>query len=366
MHRPTTAHARQPAGRLPPRSAGARVEHGDGPPAELRAVIGAMPEAVVVCDAADRVRLTNSAADRLFVGRPPKDRDDVLSRFEALPAPGQGPVTLRLKHRPSRWYELRTVPIERGDWRDEPAGADGGGRILVLRDVTAAREERAERSAFLSILSHELRTPITTIYAGSRVLARHGGTSPRASQEIAADISAEAARLYDVVEDLLVLTRAEQGILELSDEPVHLQRVIEGAIRIAAGRMPSAPVVYAGADDPPAVRGDGVYVEQVVRNLLTAATRFAGPGTPVTIRLEPQDGEVVLSILDRGPELTENDLESSFTLADDRSDLRRSRLGIGLFVCRRLIEAMHGRVWVKRREGGGAEFGFALPRYAVD
>jgi two-component system sensor histidine kinase KdpD len=232
--------------------------------------------------------------------------------------------------------------------------------------VTRAREERDERNAFLAILSHELRTPITTIYAGSRVLARRGGTNPDASREIATDISAEAAHLYDVVEDLLVLTRAERGILDLLDEPVHLQRVVEGAVRIFTGRMPSVTVAFEGVADPPAVRGDAVYVEQVVRNLLTTAVRFAEPGAPVTIRLEPGENVVALSILDRGPDPTDTDLDASFTLSVDRTDMRRSDMGIALFVCRRLVEAMHGRVWISRRDGGGAEFGFALPRYAAD
>ena len=367
MHRPTSKEPARPARqRLAPRSAAAPVQRASGPAAELRAVIDAMPEAVVVFDAAEGVRLANHVADRLFLGRTPKDRTDLLSRFQPIPAgaAGREPITLRPRHMPSRWYELRSVPIERdGASEAEP---DGEGRIVVLRDVTRAREERDERNAFLAILSHELRTPITTIYAGSRVLARRGGTNPDASREIATDISAEAAHLYDVVEDLLVLTRAERGILDLLDEPVHLQRVVEGAVRIFTGRMPSVTVAFEGVADPPAVLGDAVYVEQVVRNLLTTAVRFAEPGAPVTIRLEPGENVVALSILDRGPDPTDTDLDASFTLSVDRTDMRRSDMGIALFVCRRLVEAMHGRVWISRRDGGGAEFGFALPRYAAD
>jgi two-component system sensor histidine kinase KdpD len=229
--------------------------------------------------------------------------------------------------------------------------------------VTAAREERAERRAFLSILSHELRTPITTIYAGSRVLARRDAARALGTEEIARDISAEAARLYDVVEDLLVLTRAEQDLLELSEEPVLLQRVVEAAIRVARGRTPDVAVVAAGANDLPAVHGDTVYIEQVVRNLVTAATRFGGPGEPIVIRLEEANGEVSLEVLDRGPDLSQQDPETSFALSDDS---RASGLGISLFVCRRLVEAMNGRVWVRARDDGGAAYGFALPRFEAD
>lgn len=331
-----------------------------------------MPEAVLVCDRGDSVRLVNPVADRLFAGQPVQDLADLLSRFE--PVAGQravdgGPVTLRLRTAPTRWFELRTFPVGRGTptgaAAEVPQPGDEGGRILVLRDVTADREERAERRAFLSILSHELRTPITTIYAGSRVLARRGAPPSSGAQEIAKDISAEAARLYDVVEDLLVLTRAEQNLLELSDEPILLQRVVESAVRVAQGRTPEVPIVVAGSAEPAAVEGDAVYVEQVVRNLVTAATRFGSPDAPVVIRLENHDGEVSLEVLDRGPDLSPAELERSFALVDE-GGLRASAGGIALFVCRRLVEAMKGRVWVRARDGGGAVFGFVLPAYEPD
>ena len=365
QERRPAAGPRHRAGRVVARSAAAPAVQASGPPPELRAVIDAMPEAVLVCDPGDQVRIVNPAADRLFAGRPVQDAGDLLSRFEQLPgsANRDEPLMLRPRALPNRWFELRTFPVERVAADAEPT--ERGGKIIVLRDVTAAREDRAERRAFLSILSHELRTPITTIYAGSRVLARRDAARVRGSQEIARDISAEAARLYDVVEDLLVLTRAEQHLLELSEEPILLQRVVEGAIRVARTRLPDVPIVTDGATEPPAVMGDAVYVEQVVRNLVTAASRFAQAGTPVVIRLAANEDEVSLTVLDRGPNLTPEELETSFALTDDGA-ARASGVGIGLFVCRRLIEAMHGRVWVSPREGGGAEFGFALPHYEAE
>jgi signal transduction histidine kinase len=258
---------------------------------------------------------------------------------------------------PRRTHEPVGPP---GSAADERAADESGRGSVAL----AAR--RPEPAAFLSILSHELRTPITTIYAGSRVLARHGGTNARASAEIAADISAEAAHLYDVVEDMLVLSRAENGVLELSDEPVHLQRLVEGAVRIAAGRAPDAPISFEGTSDPPAVRGDAGYVEQVVRNLITVAIRSASPGMPVAVRLEARDTAVAVAVLDRGPDPSDEELAQAWDLHDATGGTIRSGHGIGLYVCRLLVEAMRGHVWIARRPGGGAEVGFELPRYATD
>ena len=348
-----------PARRWASRSAAARPASVEASP-ELQAVLEAMPEAVLVCDPEDRVQIVNRAADRLFSGRPVRDRADLLSRFEPPmddPAREQ-PLTLRARDLPNRWFELRDFGVGR---QQDAVDGQRGGRILVLRDVTEARVARAERRAFLAILSHELRTPITTIYAGSRVLARHGSKPPVGS-EIAADISAEAARLYDVVEDLLVLTRVEQGLLDLSLEPVLLQRIVETSVRLAGRRTPSVPIVRTGIPDPPAVRGDPVYIEQVVRNLVTAAAQYGGPDVPLVIHLDAGESEVRLSILDKGPDLRPSDAERLFDLDDELPGVRQ-RAGIGPFVCRRIVESMDGRIWAAPREDGGAEIGFALPRF---
>jgi len=349
--------------RLPPRSAASPSESASGSLAELRSVLDAVPEAVLVFDAEGRVRFGNPAVDRLFPGRPISDHRDLMSRFEPLPAgsPTEGPLLVRPTRTPNRWFELRSVPLGR-------AGPSQG-RILVLRDVTKSEDQRSDRRAYLSILSHELRTPITTIYAGSRLLARRGrrGAPPPSPQDqIAADISVEAARLYDLVEDLLALTRLEREILELSDEPVSLPRAAESAIRAVANRAPNAPVIVGGAVDPPAIRGDPAYVEHALRNLLASASHFGRPGAPVIIRIEPRDDEVAVLILDRRPDASPADLAMTFALVDEPTAPSRLRLGIPLFVCRRLIEAMGGRVWAQPRKDGGAEIGFALRPYAVD
>jgi len=221
---------------LPPRSAGS-----DNPGATdtslalIRAVIQGLPEAILLTDGDDRVRLTNPSADALFADRPVRNRDDLLRRFEpaaegsGLGAEGpQGTASHAGPVRPGRWFSVETFPLARQD--GSPTGSIGAGFVYVLRDVSDSRDLRPEREAFLSIMSHELRTPITTIYAGSSVLARGAALSPPASQTLALDISAEAARLYDLVEDLIVIARLERRVIDPIDEPVLLQRVADSTV----------------------------------------------------------------------------------------------------------------------------------------
>jgi signal transduction histidine kinase len=338
--------------------------------AELHAVIEAMGEAVLVCDASGRVSIVNPAAETLFRESPVVTYDDLLSRFVPLEARDldpttAGPVEVRVKGgRPDQWIELRVYPVP-GVSRRPGEPEEDKGRIAVMRDVTAARRARAQREAFLGILSHELRTPITTIYAGSKVLAREEPLHSTTRHELAADISAEAERLFRLVEDLLVMTRVERGVLQLANEPVLLQRVLAAAIRLEAAHWPTTRIQLTGPADLPAVAGDATYVEQVIRNLLSNAAKYSPRDARVKVRLEDAGDEVVVRVLDRGRGFQSDETDDLFELfyRSPATAAQASGAGIGLFVCRRLITAMGGRIWAHRRPGGGAEFGFALQRY---
>jgi signal transduction histidine kinase len=352
----------------------------------VRAVIDALPEAVFVTESDGELRLTNPAADRLFAGQPVQDRADLLSRFEEIApdrrrrrpgvtAPGDPsrPVTVRPRDQPNRWFALRTVALNPdADRASEGAVEAGtattpepaGQTVFVLRDVTDSRDLRPVREAFLAVLSHELRTPITTIYAGSSVLARRPTLSPPATRTLARDISAEAARLYDLVEDLLVLARLERRVLEPLDEPVLVQRAVDATIRMIGDRLADAPIERTGDVDVPPVHGDATYVEQAMRNLLLGSIRYAGPSPDrpvlVDLRSDPAAGEVLVAVRDRGPALSPDELDRAFELPDASAVGRPAGAGVGPFVCRHLIEAMGGRVWASNRPDGGVEMGFAL------
>jgi signal transduction histidine kinase len=343
----------------------------------MRAVIEAMGEAVVVCDGRGRVGLVNPAADALFAGHPVQTYDDLMSRFEippggqpgAQPDPAAGPVEVQMRDKPDRWVELQTYSVPGAGHlvgHDEP-----NGRIAVLRDVTTARQVRAQRDAFLAILSHELRTPITTIYAGSKVLARERPLDEDTWRQLATDVSAEAEHLYRLVEDLLVMARLERGGLQLANEPVLLQRVVASAIRLENSGSPRTRIKLTGPVSLPAVIGDATYLEQVVRNLLSNAAKYSPPDERIEVQLadegtEGNDGDgITVRVLDRGGGFASSEGDDLFELfyRSPATAAQASGAGIGLYVCRRLITAMGGRIWARPRPGGGAEFGFALRRY---
>jgi signal transduction histidine kinase len=339
----------------------------------LQPVLDRLPEAILVTDADGLIRLTNSAADRLFADDPVQDGADLLGRFDGTAAIGHRPVageqprrvTVRPRHQPNTWFALDHVPFE-GVPDPERGADDRVGSVWVLRDVTDSADLHAEREAFLAVLSHELRTPLTTIYAGSSVLARRDQLDPPATRTLAMDISAEAARLYDLVENLLVIARLERRILEPLDEPVDLGQALDFAIRTTTDRVPEANIVREGVRRPPPVRGDTTYVEQACRNLLLAGLRAgssdAGKSLVVRVDLDANAREVAVRVFDRGPALSEEELGQAFDLPPDAgTGSRLEGTGMGPFVVRHVIDAMHGRTWAVNREGGGVEMGFGLP-----
>jgi K+-sensing histidine kinase KdpD len=146
---------------------------------------------------------------------------------------------------------------------------------------------------------------------------------------------------------------------------VLLQRVLAAAIRLEAAHWPATRIDLTGPANLAAAVGDAIYVEQVIRNLLSNASKYSPPETTVEVRLAETDDEVVVRVLDRGRGFQSDETTDLFELfyRSPTTAAQASGAGIGLFVCRRLVNAMGGRIWARPRSGGGAEFGFALRRY---
>ena len=261
--------------------------------------------------------------------------------------------------------------------------------IGVARDITEeveierARDHMVEterrqgelNQAFMGVVSHELRTPITSIYAGSKLLRRMSPTDVEKRMELTEDIEAEAERLYRLTEDLLVLTRVERGTLDIGLEPVAMPRVLERVIASEQERWPLTTIELIVQPGIPIALGDNTYIEQLIRNLVGNAAKYAPQGGSVQVAVSatqaenPVDQEIEVRVLDRGPGLAEEDLDHIFELFY-RSPLtakKKPGAGIGLFVCNHLAQAMGGRLWARNREeGGGAEFGFSLRPYVAE
>ncbi len=241
-------------------------------------------------------------------------------------------------------------------------------RVGTHMALARARREALElRDAFVGLVSHELRTPVTTIYGLTQLWSRPGMPAGR-RDELMADVASEAERMRLLVEDLLALARVDGGELELPDEPVMLGHLIRRTLALEAERWPHHAFECDAPANLPPVGGDAVYLEQVVRNLLTNAAKYSPEGSRIDVVAEATDTEARVRILDQGIGIRDGDADRLFQMfyRSPETAGQVGGAGIGLYVCRRLVQTMGGRVWALPRDGGGSEFGFSVPVYATD
>jgi signal transduction histidine kinase len=192
------------------------------------------------------------------------------------------------------------------------------------------------------------------------LLARHRNEVPAALDPVVEDVAAESLRLLRLVEDLLVIARVERGLPVAAREPLLVGHVLRRVLAEEGRRWPGMTFSSSIEPDLPPVLGDSGQLEVVVRNLIGNAAKYGGGGHVIASRVE---GGVRVSVEDDGPGL---DLppEQLFRLFQrGRTAARRAAgSGIGLFVCRALIEGMGGRIWAEGRPEGGTAFRFVLLR----
>lgn len=217
--------------------------------------------------------------------------------------------------------------------------------------------------AFLDILSHELRTPVTTIYGGAQLLATRD-LSPARRRALAEDVRGEADRLYRLVEDLVVLVRSERDGIRPVGEPVAVGRLVIAAIERESTRHPEVQIRLLGASDAATDDVDEMMVAHVIRNLLDNAIRYGGGAGPIEVVVQVSATEVTVRVIDRGEPPDPDGQPFELSAQRPVTAAGRAGAGIGLYAADRLIRAMHGRMWAGRSDGGEAEFGFALARSA--
>ncbi|HXH22305.1 MAG TPA: PAS domain S-box protein [Dehalococcoidia bacterium] len=242
--------------------------------------------------------------------------------------------------------------------------------FLYRESVRAQEELRVANEAkdeFLGLMSHELRTPITTLYGGAKILrSRSRWLDDEHKESLLSDIENEAEGLHRMIEDLLVLARTGAGE-KVATEPILANRLVEKVVRAFNLHRLGRTVEVRAEPDLLPVMADTTYLEQVLRNLLSNADKYSPPGAPIEVEMKNDGEEVVISVLDRGSGIEPEEAELIFNrfYRAERTSRGVRGMGLGLTVCRKLIEAQGGRIWAKPREGGGSELAFALPAFTA-
>jgi signal transduction histidine kinase len=331
--------------------------------ARFRVALEAHPNILLVVDPDGRIGYANAQALHSLRSVPDEIRKvrllDLLSTAPALGQPTQGTQLAE-----ARRSDGTTFPVDFA-----MSTFDLGGNqysIAVLTDISERLQTERLRDTFIGMLSHELRTPVTSIYGGSQVLLNRGDRlDPETRHELIGDVASEAERLHRLIENLLVLARVERGQDLAGGEPVLLQRVLPLIVERERALWPETTIAMTIPPGLPTVRGHDTYVGQVVRNLLSNAAKYAGAGASVQIVAAREESGVSVHVLDDGAGIPPEHADHLFDLyyrAPGAAD-RAPGAGIGLFVCRHIVHALGGTIWARSRPEGGAEFGFELPIY---
>jgi two-component system sensor histidine kinase KdpD len=264
---------------------------------------------------------------------------------------------------------LPTDPRRFGDPTQEQLLAAFTGQIATAieraRLADTAQQARIQieteqlRNSLLSSVSHDLRTPLAVITGSAATLAE-SGLDGATRAELLDTIQEEGQRLNRLVRNLLDMTRLQAGALQVKKEWQSMEEVIGSALGRLDARLEGRAVETDVPEDLPMAPFDPILMEQVLVNLLENAIKYTPEGSPIRISARHADKAIEVSVSDRGPGVPPEDVEKVFEKFFRASE-RKGGVGLGLTICRGIVTAHGGRLWVEARPGGGAVFRFTVP-----
>jgi two-component system sensor histidine kinase KdpD len=229
------------------------------------------------------------------------------------------------------------------------------------RDQVEIEAERL-RTALLSSLSHDLRTPLAAVEGAATTLRREGSRlAPAATVELLDSIIGETRRMGTLIRNLLEMVRLESGMLQVQREWQSMEEIVGVALLRLDRVLADHHVTTDIPGDLPLLRVDGLLIELVLVNLLENAANHAGPATPIEIAARATGGSVEVTVRDHGPGVPPDQLEAIFEKFRRLGEGSGQGVGLGLAICRGIVQAHGGRIWAESPADGGLRVGFRLP-----
>jgi len=262
-------------------------------------------------------------------------------------------------------YDLRALQL----FAENAAVAISNARLFEAERAHVAKlqEVDAQRQEFVATVSHELRSPLTSIIGSARTLRKRGSQMPaEQTAEFLTVIERQSDRLLQLIDDILFASRIEAGENRLRREPLEVARVVEEVVTSFKARDRLGRVrLVAPARQSLMATGDPNGIHQVLTNLLDNALKYAPGESPVTVTIADSDGEVAITVSDHGPGIPKADLPhifERFRQANANSGTEPG-VGLGLYITANLVAGMGGRIWVQSEEAHGSAFTFTLPTF---
>lgn len=339
-------------------------------------VLGSIADGVVVVDCDRVIRWANPAAEEmLHAGRDDLSgqecwevfgchRDGDLScgavcPFQRVLATGEALVQTAFPSRSKGstiWISGSLAAVEH----------DGRSAVVAtLRDVTTSREVEELESDFVSIVSHELRGPLTALKGFVQTLIRKGDDLPEETKkDFLETINQQADRLNQLVEDLLNVSRIEARRLQMKVGPVDLEERVNRLVGEFQTKWGRHEIVTDRAPDLPKIPADEKKVDEILINLLDNAVKYSPGGGPVRVLIQQVDDDLHVSVEDSGIGIAPEDAARLFQKFHRIATPQTRDIGgtgLGLYIVKHLVEAQGGRIWVTSAPSKGSTFTFTLP-----
>jgi len=339
-------------------------------------ILDSLGSGLLVLDVRDRVSFLNRALGEMlhvtpeeWVGRPAADLLAVMALYALPVAAPRFDWPELFGSREIEWRDAETLRYFREDSAPLLPGATGrehrSGRVFAYHDVSHEKAVDRMKSEFISVASHELRTPMTSIKGSvDLILSGFAGETSPEMQELLEIAQKSCDRLVRLVNDILDLSKIESGQLKLNLERMDVAEIAVRAIcsvrpladktevRLRVDRLAALPIIEADPD----------RIEQAITNLLSNAVKFSPPKAEVVVELTADDSWVQCAVRDQGVGIAEKDLHRIFGKFQQLSEgRRRGGTGLGLAITRGLIDEHRGSIWVESRVGQGSRFIFRLP-----
>lgn len=291
---------------------------------------------------------------------PAEQRADAMAKINRATAKGE------------RW-EVVEIPVQHIDgsihillWNSANLYSENGKTVIATiaqgQDITERKRVEQMKDEFIGLVSHELRTPMTVI-TGSLKTAISKGISGKDKQTLLENAIEGAAELSAILENLLELSRYQTGRLQIHREAVVIPEIAQNVIERLKTRSEGHTFKTEFPKGLAPVEADSVRVERIIYNLVENAIKYSPVSNEVKIFAQEKDSQVVVGVSDKGIGISKEDQDRIFEPFERLEKAARQGLGLGLVVCKRLVEAQDGKVWVDSEPGKGSTFYFSLPVY---
>lgn len=347
--------------------------------AKDEAILDSLGEGMIVSDSNGKVLLVNELAGDLLgldaasvVGK--EFAAELLDESSGTPIPAaERPMEVALHTGQKTSRQVKSIHADGQKFAlgitASPVLQQGKviGSVQIIRDITREKEVDRMKTEFISLASHQLRTPLSAIRWFSEMLVTgDAGELKPEQKEFAQNVYDSTQRMIALVGSLLNISRIESGRIRIDPQPTDVHDLVKGIVNDLKGKTEERKqtIIVSVHDDLPQVNLDARLIGQVYMNLLTNAIKYSPKGGEISVFVSRKDDELVSQVTDNGygiPKAQQDKMFQKFFRASNVSKVETDGTGLGMYLVKAIIESSGGKIWFESEEGKGTTFWFSLP-----